>query len=73
MGDYPGCAVSRARAEGVAVWTAALDKGYDSKPVYVACQGLAVRPIIPLKKNAKEQDGCLVPECRHGLWGTRRW
>ena len=54
---------------GFAPETAALDKGYDVKPVYEACEQSSCQPIIPLRKTPAVKRGAqLAPECEHGTW-----
>jgi transposase len=45
---------------------AMLDKGYDGRYVYEACENRGIRPIIPLR-NA-ERYGIVAPTCEHGTW-----
>jgi hypothetical protein len=54
-------------ARGFAPETAALDKGYDVGPVYVACEAHGCRPIIPLR-NVKSNVPPGPPTCEHGVW-----
>ena len=57
------------KARGFAPETAALDKGYDVKPVYEACEQSGCQPIIPLRKTpAVKQGKHLPPTCGHGTW-----
>ena len=54
---------------GFAPETAALDKGYDVKPVYEACEQSSCQPIIPLRKTPAVKRGAqLAPKCEHGTW-----
>ncbi len=45
---------------------AMLDKGYDGRFMYEACEKRGIRPIIPLR-NA-ERYGNTAPTCEHGTW-----
>ena len=57
------------KARGFVPETAALDKGYDVKPVYEACEQSGCQPIIPLRKTPAVKRGAqLSPECEHGTW-----
>ena len=57
------------KARGFAPETAALDKGYDVKPVYDACHEAGSLPIIPLRQTPAVKRGThLAPECEHGTW-----
>ncbi len=57
------------RARGFAPETAALDKGYDVKPVYDACHEAGSLPIIPLRQTpAVKRGDHLPPTCEHGTW-----
>lgn len=54
---------------GFTVRTAAMDKGYDSGPIYDGCEERGVRPIIPLKETAAVKKGDhKPPRCKHGAW-----
>jgi len=49
--------------------TATLDKGYDVKPVYDACDRAGCLPIIPLRKTPAVKKGAhKPPTCDHGEW-----
>jgi IS5 family transposase len=49
--------------------TCAMDKGYDSGPVYEACENRGIRPIICLKETARVKRGDhKSPTCEHGEW-----
>ena len=49
--------------------TVALDKGYDVKPVYAACERIGAAPIIPLRQTPFVKRGDhLAPTCEHGIW-----
>jgi transposase, IS5 family len=57
------------RERGFSVRTAAMDKGYDSGPIYDGCEERDVRPIIPLKETAAVKKGDHnPPRCKHGIW-----
>ncbi|MGA9874252.1 MAG: transposase [Solirubrobacteraceae bacterium] len=54
---------------GFSVRTAAMDKGYDSGPIYDGCEERNVRPIIPLKETTAVKKGDhKPPRCKHGVW-----
>jgi DDE family transposase len=49
--------------------TVALDRGYDVKPVYAACEAAGALPIIPLRETPAVKRGeHRLPECEHGIW-----
>jgi hypothetical protein len=49
--------------------TCALDKGYDGRLIYEACEDRDIHPIIPLKVTVGVQAGWhLPPSCNHGTW-----
>ena len=49
--------------------TCALDKGYDSGPVYEACEDRNIRPIICVKQTPAVKRGeDKPPTCEHGEW-----
>jgi hypothetical protein len=52
-------------ARGFMPEACAFDKGYDHGANYAGCEERGVRPIIPLRSNAR---GVGVPECEHGTW-----
>jgi transposase, IS5 family len=57
------------RARGFKPETAALDMGYDVKPVYEACSESGCAPIIPLRKTPAVKRGeHRAPTCEHGHW-----
>ena len=57
------------KTRGFAPETAALDKGYDVKPVYDACHEAGALPVIPLRKTPAVKHGKhLPPTCEHGTW-----
>jgi hypothetical protein len=48
---------------------AMLDKGYDGRYVYEACEKRGIRPIIPLRNEDKPGANLGgAPECEHGTW-----
>jgi Transposase DDE domain len=54
---------------GINPETCALDKGYDGKAVYDACEERDIRPIICLKQTARVKRGDhKPPKCEHGEW-----
>ena len=56
-------------ARGFAPETAALDRGYDLRFVYEACETRGIAPIIPLRETANVKRGHhRPPECEHGTW-----
>src|SRR5436190_17256910 len=49
--------------------TVALDRGYDVKPVYEACESAGAYPVIPLRQTPAVKRGeHRAPECEHGTW-----
>jgi hypothetical protein len=61
--------IDTAKARGFAVETAAMDRGYDVRHVYDACEDRDVRPIIPLKQTPGVKQGWHTPPtCEHGEW-----
>jgi hypothetical protein len=54
------------KAQGFTAEYAMLDKGYDGRLIYEACEQRGIRPIIPLR-NA-EKYGTIAPTCAHGEW-----
>ncbi len=57
------------RARGLAVETAAMDKGYDIRAIYEGCEDRDIRPIIPLKQSPGVKRGDHhTPHCEHGEW-----
>jgi transposase, IS5 family len=49
--------------------TCALDKGYDGKAVYDACEDRGIRPVICLKQTpAVKRGDHKPPTCEHGEW-----
>lgn len=56
-------------ANGFAVTTAVLDRGYDAAPVYDGCEARGIRPIVPLRKTGRVVAGDhKPPTCGHGVW-----
>jgi IS5 family transposase len=54
---------------GINPETCALDKGYDGKAVYDACEERDIRPIICLKQTPRVKRGeHKPPTCEHGEW-----
>jgi hypothetical protein len=53
------------KAQGFTAEYAMLDKGYDGRLVYEACEQRTIRPIIPLR-NADKYE--CAPTCEHGTW-----
>lgn len=61
--------IDAARARGVTVKTAAMDKGYDIERVYGECAERACLPLIPLRATGAVKRGDhLPPTCKHGTW-----
>jgi Transposase DDE domain/Transposase domain (DUF772) len=54
------------KAQGFAAEYAMLDKGYDGRFVYEACEQRGIRPIIPLRKVFPGKGE--PPTCEHGTW-----
>jgi len=49
--------------------TVALDKGYDARFVYEACEASGAVPIIPVKETPAVKRGeHHAPSCEHGTW-----
>lgn len=58
-----------ARANGFSPAHAVLDKGYDAKSVYEACEDRGIRPVVPLRKTGSVVKGLhKPPACEHGQW-----
>ena len=55
-----------ALAHGFTPEYAMLDKGYDGRYVYEACEKRGIRPIIPLRKVFPGKSA--PPSCAHGMW-----
>jgi DDE family transposase/transposase-like protein DUF772 len=53
-------------ARGFTPEYAMLDKGYDGRFVYEACEARGMRPIIPLRKVIAGRAD--PPSCEHGIW-----
>jgi len=61
--------IERAQARGLAVETAAFDKGYDLGSIYRECAERGIAAVIPLRQTSQVQRGeHLAPECEHGRW-----
>jgi transposase, IS5 family len=61
--------IDAARARGLTVETAAMDKGYDIERVYGECADRACLPLIPLRQTGAVKRGDhLPPSCEHGTW-----
>jgi hypothetical protein len=61
--------IDATRARGFDPKTAALDKGYDQRPLYDAIGKRDCLPVIPLKQTPdvkREPDA--APRCEHGRW-----
>ena len=62
-------AAGQAHGLGIDPETCALDKGYDGKAVYDACEDRDIRPVICLKQTARVKRGDhKPPTCEHGEW-----
>ena len=71
MNESPTVAplLDKLHALGIDPETAALDKGYDGKAVYDACEERDIRPVICLKQTARVKRGDnKPPTCEHGEW-----
>lgn len=56
-------------ARGFTPSAAAMDKGYDGRLIYEACEERKMRPVIPLKLTAGVKAGLdNPPSCEHGSW-----
>jgi IS5 family transposase len=56
-------------SKGFATETVAMDKGYDGRNMYEACEDRGMRPIIPLKQTLNVFRGeHKPPTCDHGVW-----
>jgi IS5 family transposase len=67
--NYAAQLLDAARARGFAVQTCAMDKGYDVRSVYDACNSRGCRPVTPLRKTlAVKQGKDKPPSCDHGEW-----
>jgi transposase, IS5 family len=61
--------IDAARARGLAVESAAMDKAYDIERVYDECAARACVPLIPLRATpAVKRGDHLPPTCEHGTW-----
>jgi hypothetical protein len=61
--------IDAAKARGLTVDTAAMDKGYDSGQIHALCAERDCLPVIPLKLTpAVQRGGALKPQCAHGVW-----
>jgi Transposase DDE domain len=59
--------IDTAKGRGLAVRTAAMDKGYGARFIYEGCEDRDVRPIIPLTKSPGVKRGDhKTPTCEHG-------
>ena len=64
-----GSLLDKLREQGIAPETAAMDKGYDSGPLYDACAERDVLPVVPLRQTAAVKRGDHKPPCcEHGEW-----
>lgn len=61
--------IDAAQRRGLMAATAAMDKGYDQRPVYEQCAERDCLPLIPLRAtpDVKRGDG-QPPCCEHGVW-----
>jgi len=49
--------------------TCAMDKGYDGRLMYEACEDRSIRPVIPLRLTMNVWQGeDKAPTCQHGTW-----
>jgi IS5 family transposase len=71
MNESPTVAPLLDKLQGLGInpETCALDKGYDGKAVYDACEERDIRPVICLKETARVKRGDhKPPKCEHGEW-----
>jgi transposase, IS5 family len=71
MNESPTVAPLLDKLQGLGInpETCALDKGYDGKAVYDACEERDIRPVICLKQTARVKRGDhKPPKCEHGEW-----
>ncbi len=71
MNESPTVAPLLDKLQGLGInpETCALDKGYDGKAVYDACEERGIRPIICLKETSRVKRGeHKPPTCEHGEW-----
>lgn len=55
--------------QGFGIETVAMDKGYDGRNLYEACESRNMRPIIPLRLTVNTFRGMHnPPACEHGVW-----
>lgn len=46
-----------------------MDKGYDARNIYEACESRGIRPVVPLRLTVNVANGHHhTPECEHGRW-----
>jgi hypothetical protein len=61
--------IDTAQRRGCMAATAAMDKGYDQRPVYEQCAERDCLPLIPLRQTPDVKRGDhRPPECQHGAW-----
>lgn len=61
--------IDAAQRRGCMAATAAMDKGYDQRPVYEQCAERDCLPLIPLRQTPDVKRGDhRPPECQHGVW-----
>jgi transposase, IS5 family len=61
--------IDTAQRRGCMAATAAMDKGYDQRPVYDQCMERDCLPLIPLRQTPDVKRGDDAPPCcQHGVW-----
>jgi IS5 family transposase len=58
-----------AARRGIATQACVMDKGYDGRNIYEACESRDIRPVIPLRLTVNVANGLHhAPTCGHGTW-----
>lgn len=61
--------IDTAQRRGLLAASAAMDKGYDQRPVYERCAERDCLPLIPLRQTPDVKRGDdQPPRCEHGVW-----
>jgi hypothetical protein len=61
--------IDEAQRRGLMAASAAMDKGYDQRPVYEGCEDRGCLPLIPLRATPDVKRGDdQPPYCDHGVW-----
>ncbi|HEV7563009.1 MAG TPA: transposase [Solirubrobacterales bacterium] len=61
--------IDTAQRRGLIAASAAMDKGYDQRPVYERCAERDCLPLIPLRQTPDVKRGDdAPPTCSHGVW-----